>query len=144
MRQARVNRAVDAEQVHLDDPLPTARIHSPQGAQAGDSRVGHHDVDAAEALDRSLNSRVERVAIRHVGLEPRGIAALRRDGLEQLGLQPHERQLSSARREAARGLGPDAPCGARDQHGLPSNRLRGAGHVRQRTARVKASGGERS
>ena len=55
---------------------------------------------------------------RDVGLEPRGVAAFGGHLLEQLGLEPHEREPRSARGEPAGGLGADAARGAGDQHRL--------------------------
>jgi hypothetical protein len=59
-----VNRAVDAEQIDLDDALELDRIHDPRRRRGrGDPGVRNDDIDAAEALDRSRDCGFDRLDV---------------------------------------------------------------------------------
>jgi hypothetical protein len=112
VRQAQLERAHGADQVDLDHLRERVHVRAEQRSSRRDPRVGHRDVDAAEALDRLGDGALERLGIGHVGLEPDRVrAALARDPLEPLGLEPHERQARAPARQLPRRLRADAARG---------------------------------
>ena len=142
LRQDREVGAQHAEQVDLERALDPGGIGAEQRARRVDARVGDRDVDAAEALDGALDRGVERLAVRHVGLEERrAIAEARRQRLEPLGLQPDESDVVAARVQALGGRGADAARGAGDEHGRLMRRpprARARARVAARSARGRS------
>jgi hypothetical protein len=73
------------------------------------------DIEPAECFDGCRDSAVNLVAVGDVALEPRRVAALGRDRLEQLGLQPQQRDPRAALVQAFRRQRADAARRAGDQ-----------------------------
>ncbi len=127
VREAGANRAEHPEQVDLDGPLEGSGIQRADEARAGHPRVGHHHVDAAEALHHGLHHAGQGVAVGHVGLERGRVGtALASHPLQLLGLEPHQGDPGAARRELARRLRADPACRAGYEDGLAAQIHTGA------------------
>ena len=115
--QAGAHGAPDAEQVDLDGALERRGIHGPHHARRGDTRVGHHHIDAAETLDGRVHGLAESVDVRDVRFEGRRVrAALLGHARKLLRLEAHEGQVRAAGGRLAGGLRPDAPRGSGDEN----------------------------
>ena len=117
--QARAHRAPHAEQVHLDRALEGLGVHRPHHPGGRHAGVGHHHVDAAEALHGRLDRPLERVHVGHVGLERRGVrSALLGHAGELLRLEARRAPRAPRAASWRADLRADTPRGAGDQDGL--------------------------
>jgi hypothetical protein len=84
----RAQRVVHAQQVDLDRPFEHLGVAAHQRQLRGHARVGHHDVESVQVLDRRLDRRVHLLAVAHVAHHRERVAAFRGGARQQVGLDP--------------------------------------------------------
>ena len=134
MRAGGAHEVEGAVQVDRERRVPDVRVAVDQRHLRADPGVGDGDVEAAERPHRLLDGGVDRVAVRHVALEPRRAAAGRGDLAEQLGLEPEQRDARAALVQPPGEPRADAARRARDEHAP-------AVHDRRPARRIRRGGG---
>jgi len=119
--QRRVDRAVHAHHVHVENALEALAGSGAEGGRAHhDARVGDDHIETAEALDRGRHRALHRAAIRHVAgyAERAGVVQLCRRAAGGGLLQVDDRHRGPARDQRPRGRQADTARAARDQRRL--------------------------
>jgi hypothetical protein len=124
LRKTGADRPPGPEQVDLDHAVECFVVDRAQRPARSDASVWDHDINPAEALDRSLHSRDQRFAVSDVRLEPDCVrSALCGHTLQFSRLQPDKREVCSSVAQAAGALGADAACGSGDQNRLAVDQI---------------------
>ena len=116
VRAGGAQRVVDAEHVDGQRLLHDGGVAPDQGKLGGDTRIGHHHVEAAERTDRVLDRRLHGLAVGHVADGPVLGPAAPRDVGELLLLEADQREPRTALAEPLGQRRADASRRARDEH----------------------------
>ena len=108
-------RVVGADHVDVEGPLEDGRVAADERQLRRDAGVRHHDVQATEHVDSSLDRVFDLVAVSDVARPPRSVDRVGDLG-QQVLLDPGHRDLGSSAVEAASECGPDASGGTGDEH----------------------------
>lgn len=110
-----------AEHVDVEQTLERLGIDLLHRSVAGDTGVGHHDVDTAEPFDRRVGRGLHRSEVTHIGDGGRDVLT---EGvgvrLQGVGIDVDEHQLGALAVQAARNLGSDTGSAARDENDFPA------------------------
>lgn len=115
------HRVEHPDDVDVDDPPECFRVHLQHGTEAGDTGVGHHDVDTAEPGDGRLGGALHRCQIPHIG-QCREHVRLATEFVGQFGqrlrIEVGEHQLRALAAQPAGHLRPDTARTAGDDDHL--------------------------
>lgn len=123
-----------AEHVDVEQALEGFGVDLQHRAVGGDAGVGHHDVDAAEALDGSIGRGLHRRQVTDVGDHRQDIVTERGgSGVQRRRVDVGQNQLGAFAVQPAGHLCPDPRSTTGDEDDFPVHRT----HAAKRTPTVK-------